>query len=565
MYVDIDILKNGNIIAVSLRMGFCVGDGKLGALFHYLAQRTRQFQPSCSAGHCLHLDGQYLAAHAGPRKAIGHAHGVLTAEKSRFHAFWPQNLFQVFITYRKRLHLSRRDALGALAQQFGDGALQVAHTRFLRISVDQAVQRGVRQLHTAFQARGSELLGQQVTLGDLELFHARIAGKLNNIHTVQQRTRNGIRSIGRGDKQHIAQVKRDIQIVILERDVLLRVQRFQQGGGRVAPKIAGHFVHLVQQEQRIRALCREDGADDLAGHRPDIGAPMAADLGLIPHAAQRHSRILAAQAFSDGPCNGRFTHARRADQANDLSFDFGRQLAHGQNLKDAFLHLFQAVMLLIQKRSSLIDVQIILGTRIPRKIQTCVQISADDRSLLGIALHFEHAVRFLEQFLPRLFGQLCFFDLRLVFLSLLAGVVEIVQLVGNRPHLLTQVIIPLVFVHLLVDLALDVLFNVQYLRLPAQDLQQLFQAAGHSALIEQRLFVGIFQQQVCRDIITQQCCILIGDDGIHHVFGKARVQRKIFLKGFFHTAHQRLHACGIDRFCPAQRGGLGRRQQKTPA
>ena len=33
-----------------------------------------------------------------------------------------------------------------------------------------------------------------------------------------------------------------------------------------------------------------------------------------------------------------------------------------------------------------------------------------------------------------------------------------------------QVIIPLVFVHLLVDLALDVLFNVQYLRLPAQDL-----------------------------------------------------------------------------------------------
>ena len=54
-----------------------------------------------------------------------------------------------------------------------------------------------------------------------------------------------------------------------------------------------------------------------------------------------------------------------------------------------------------------------------------------------------------------------------------------------------------VFVHLLVDLALDVLFNVQYLRLPAQDLQQLFQAAGHSALIEQRL-LDVYKRQSVR-------------------------------------------------------------------
>ena len=88
-------------------------------------------------------------------------------------------------------------------------------------------------------------------------------------------------------------------------------------------------------------------------------------------------------------------------------------------------------MLLIQAHS-LIDVQIILGTRIPRKIQTCVQISADDRSLRGIALHsLNMRSASSGQFLPRLFGQLCFFDLRLIFLSLLAGVVEIVQLVGE--------------------------------------------------------------------------------------------------------------------------------------
>ena len=226
--------KNGNIIAVSLRMGFCVGDGKLGALFHYLAQRTRQFQPSC-AGHCLHLDGRYLAAHAGPRKAIGHAHGVLTAEKAGFTRFGPK-ISSRFLSLTESVSTSPAAMRLAHLRSSSVTARSRLHTRFLRISVDQAVQRGVRQLHTAFQARGSELLGQQVTLGDLELFHARIAE--SSITSIRSSSGRGMVSvvIGRGDKQHIAQVKRDIQIVILERDVLLRVQRFQQGGGRVARK-----------------------------------------------------------------------------------------------------------------------------------------------------------------------------------------------------------------------------------------------------------------------------------------------------------------------------------------
>ena len=70
-------------------------------------------------------------------------------------------------------------------------------------------QRAVLQPQKgAGQAVLLDLLGQKVALGDLELFHARIAGKLNNIHTVQQRTRNGIQRVRGCDKQHIGQIKR---------------------------------------------------------------------------------------------------------------------------------------------------------------------------------------------------------------------------------------------------------------------------------------------------------------------------------------------------------------------
>ena len=60
------------------------------------------------------------------------------------------------------------------------------------------------------------LLGQQVSRSDLHLFLVRIAGKLNDLHTVKQRTRNGVGRVGGRDEQNAAQIDRDLQIMIAE-------------------------------------------------------------------------------------------------------------------------------------------------------------------------------------------------------------------------------------------------------------------------------------------------------------------------------------------------------------
>ena len=109
----------------------------------------------------------------------------------------------------------------------------------------------------------------------------------------------------------MAQIKRHIDKVIIEGGVLLGIKGFQQGSGRVTPEIACQLVDLVQQHQGVGALGGDHGVDDLAGHGPDIGAAVAADLCLIPHAAQADAHILAVQALGNGAGNAGLADTRR--------------------------------------------------------------------------------------------------------------------------------------------------------------------------------------------------------------------------------------------------------------
>ena len=146
----------------------------------------------------------------------------------------------------------------------------------------------------------------------------------------------------------MAQIKRHIDKVIIEGGVLLGIKSFQQGSSRVTPEIARQLVDLVQQHQGVGALGGDHGVDDLAGHGPDIGAAVAADLCLIPHTTQTDAHILAVQALGNGAGNAGLADTRRADQADDLALDIRSQLADSQHLKNAVLDLLQAVVVAVK-------------------------------------------------------------------------------------------------------------------------------------------------------------------------------------------------------------------------
>ena len=51
----------------------------------------------------------------------------------------------------------------------------------------------------------------------------RVARDLDQLHTIQKRSRNALHRIRRRDKQHLGEVDRDFHIVIAEFLILLRI------------------------------------------------------------------------------------------------------------------------------------------------------------------------------------------------------------------------------------------------------------------------------------------------------------------------------------------------------
>ena len=77
--------------------------------------------------------------------------------------------------------------------------------------------------------------------------------------------------------------------MISEGPVLFRVKHLKQCRGRITTEVHGHFVDLVEQEQRIADTRFAKALDDLAGHRTNVSTTMTAYFGFITHTTQGHT------------------------------------------------------------------------------------------------------------------------------------------------------------------------------------------------------------------------------------------------------------------------------------
>ena len=159
-----------------------------------------------------------------------------------------------------------------------------------------------------------DLPRDQITLGDIDLLVLGVAAELDDLHAVAQRRRDRVEHVGRRDKEHLAQVKRHVEIVVAELAVLLRVEHLQQRAARVAAEVAAQLVDLVEHEDRVPALDAAQALDDAARHGADVGAPEAADVGLVADAAQRQAHKLAVHGARNADAQTGLADARRPDK-----------------------------------------------------------------------------------------------------------------------------------------------------------------------------------------------------------------------------------------------------------
>src|SRR5205085_4611372 len=126
-----------------------------------------------------------------------------------------------------------------------------------------------------------------------------VARQTENFQTVLQRGRNGVQNIRRRNEEDFREVVLNVEVVILKRVVLFGVENFQKRRRRVAAEISAELVNLVEEDDRVHRSRLLHHLNYLAGQRADVRAAVAANLGLVAHAAQREADELSSGRARD--------------------------------------------------------------------------------------------------------------------------------------------------------------------------------------------------------------------------------------------------------------------------
>src|SRR5690606_16599903 len=135
---------------------------------------------------------------------------------------------------------------------------------------------------------------------------------------------------------------------------------------------------------------------DTARTGPDIGAPVATDLRLVPDATEGDADELAPQRPGDGLAEGGLADAGRADQEQDgpavavitvTEAALGAQLAHRQMLDDALLDVVERGVVGGEHGPGLVQVEVVRGEDSPGDIEHGVEPGTDPGVLGRLLAH----------------------------------------------------------------------------------------------------------------------------------------------------------------------------------
>src|SRR5690554_541899 len=448
------------------------GERSLDRLLHHITQRTGFHHATLTRGQGA-FDGQQFAAHLGPGQARHLANLVAFLGQAVLELLHAGIIFQ---HVRRQGNRSVITALYVLAHHLtadlGNLPLQAAHTGFPGVVADQVAQGLFRQLELVLtQAISLDLLGQQVTQGNVDLLVFGVTRNPDDLHTVQQRRRN-IHGVGGTHEHHIGKVVIHFQVMVVEGVVLFRVQDLKQGRRRVTPMVHTHLVDFIKQEQRVFHLYLGQLLQQLARQGADVGFAVTTDFRFVTHATQGHAGVFPVGSLGNGLPQRGLAHTGRPYQAQYRPFDLLHPALHRQVLKDAFLDFIQAVVVPVENLARFFQVVANAAALFPGHCQHPVDVAPHYRGFGRHGRHHLQLVQFRFGLLAGFFRQAGLLELLLQLFKIVVTLTQIAHLFLDGLHLFVQVILPLAALHLLLHAATDAFFNLDQVDLAVQFAQQ---------------------------------------------------------------------------------------------
>ncbi len=213
---------------------------------------------------------------------------------------------------------------------------------------------------------------------------------------------------------------------------------------------------------------------------------MSADFRFVVHASHRDAHEFAAQRSRNRFSERSFSHSWRPEEAQDRPLHSRLEFLHREIIENALFHLFEVVVILVQNRLALGDVDFLEPGRFrPGQRDHPFQIGARDHVFGRSRSHFRQPLQFAIAFLAGLGGHSGFFELLAKLVDFGLAVVGFAQFLVNRLELLAQQIFALALADLFLNLLLNLVAQLQNFEFLGEFANQGFQAPAH---------VGGFQQ-----------------------------------------------------------------------
>ena len=268
---------------------------------------------------------------------------------------------------------------------------------------------------------------------------------------------------------------------------------------------------------------------------------MAADLGLIAHAAEGHAHELAVGGARDALAERGLADARRTDQAEDRALELLDALLHGEILHDALLHLLQPVVILVEYLLGAGDVLQDLGALLPRHLDQPVDVVAHHGGFRRHGRHHLQLVELAGGLLPRLFRHAGARDLLLELGDLVATLVHLAELFLNGLHLLIQVVLALALLHLRLDAAADALLDLQHVHLALDGDQDVLEALTDVENLQHLLLLAELERHVRRNRVGEPSRVLDPGKGGQHLRRDLLVELHVLLELRDDRAREHVH------------------------
>ncbi len=201
---------------------------------------------------------------------------------------------------------------------------------------------------------------------------------------------------------------------------------------------------------------------------------MTANLRLVANSAEGHAHELAIGGTRDGLPQRGLADARGPHQAEDGPLELAHPLLYRQVFKDTFLNLLQAIVILFQYLRGQGQVIANAGAFLPGDVDEGVDVVTHHRRLGGHGCHELEFAQFAQGLVLGLLGHSGLLDAFGQFIDLTRWcLIQVAQFLLDGLHLLVEVVLALVLLHLLFDAATDTLLRLEDVVFPLHQPHQM--------------------------------------------------------------------------------------------